>query len=306
MQVATLQHGDSISMYYGVRAFVDAHTAASNGDIITLSSGTFDTCRITKAIKLRGAGALPDSNNLVPTSFNSLMVGVYTSNDSLGCFEMEGIFVQNLKLLPCTSPKFVRCAFQTLKTNGYVNDSSLVVNNAQFTNCVIQDYNNGSYCRNALFTNSVVWSVSSDKSTTFNNCFVQLSSSSYDHLNAYNSVILCNNGRSNLTINGGTFFHNIIIGTGFNYIYNRTNKRYQTIASVFENWSGGFNFDNTYTLKDSVANSFRSADGTEIGIHGGVLPFAWTPSYMYIKKCNVANRSTADGKLSVDIEVITE
>lgn len=307
MQVATLQHGDSISMYYGVRAFVDAHTAASNGDIITLSSGTFDTCRITKAIKLRGAGALPDSNNLVQTSFNSLMVGVYTNNDSLGCFEMEGIFVQYLKLLPCTSPKFVRCAFEYLTTEKYAN-SNLVVNNAQFINCVIQHYDNSSHCENALFANSVVWHVSSDKSTTFNNCFVQLRSSSpYYSLNAYNSVIYCNDGNySSLYICGGTFFHNIIIASNFNYIYNSTNKRYQTIASVFENWNGSFDFGNTYTLKDSVANSFRSADGTEVGIHGGVLPFAWTPGYMYIKKCNVANRSTADGKLSVDIEVITE
>lgn len=306
MQVATLQHGDSISMYYGVRAFVDAHTAASNGDIITLSSGSFDTCRITKAIKLRGAGALPDSNNLVPTSFNSLMVGVYTNNDSLGCFEMEGIFVQYLKLLPCTSPKFVRCAFVSLETDRY-NNSNSVVNNAQFINCVIRNYNNGYYCNNALFTNSVVWDVQADKSTTFNNCFVRLGGYFYYHLNAYNSVILFTTSYSNgVSIDGGTFFHNIIIASNFSSIYNSTNKRYQTIASVFENWNGSFDFGNTYTLKDSVANSFRSADGTEVGIHGGVLPFAWTPSYMYIKKCNVANRSTADGKLSVDIEVITE
>lgn len=322
MQVATLQHGDSISMYYGVRAFVDAHTAASNGDIITLSSGTFDTCRITKAIKLRGAGALPDSNNLVPTSFNSLMVGVYINNDSLGCFEMEGIFVQYLTLLPCTSPKFVRCAFGTLKTGEYTDAVSLVVNNAQFINCVIRHYENSSHCENALFANSVVWYVQANKSTTFNNCFVRLGdysssySYSYSYLNAYNSVILCGKTYSSTTsvtstpgilyIHGGTFFHNIIIASGFSYSYNSTNKRYQTIASVFENWNGSFNFDNTYTLKDSVANSCRSADGTEVGIHGGVLPFAWTPGYMYIKKCNVANRSTADGKLSVDIEVITE
>lgn len=304
MQVATLQHGDSISMYYGVRAFVDAHTAASNGDIITLSSGTFDTCRITKAIKLRGAGALPDSNNLVPTSFNSLMVGVYTNNDSLGCFEMEGIFVQYLKLLPCTSPKFVRCAFEYLTIGRYTNAASLVVNNAQFINCVIRHYDNNSHCENALFANSIVWDVQADRSTTFNNCFVQLiNNNHYYYLNAHNSVILWNNYSD---IHGGTFFHNIIIASGFDYIYNSTNKRYQTIASVFENWNGSFDFGNTYTLKDSVANSFRSADGTEVGIHGGVMPFSLKPSYAYIKKCNVANRSTADGKLSVNIEVITE
>ena len=47
----------------------------------------------------------------------------------------------------------------------------------------------------------------------------------------------------------------------------------------------------------------RNADGTEIGMHGGVLPYDTTPSYPQITRMNVANKKTADGKLSVDIEV---
>ena len=38
-------------------------------------------------------------------------------------------------------------------------------------------------------------------------------------------------------------------------------------------------------------------------MYGGVLPYNSTPSYPQITKMNVANKTTADGKLSVEIEV---
>ena len=304
-QIATLQHGDSISIFYGTDAFIQAHTAADNGDIITLSSGTFDTCRITKAITLHGAGALPDSNNLTPTYFNSLMIGVHPSNDSVSRFEMEGILVKNLKLLPCMYPKFVRCVFERITTSQYQN-STLQVNAPQFINCIVQNFNNIIGCKDAIFANSIVYSIYADRYTTFTHCIVRLSPNNYSHLNAYNSII-SNPSSSTLVFSGGAYLNNIIISAcGFTYTLNSTNKCYRTINSVFENWNGKFSYDNTYTLKDSVANGFRGSDGSEVGIYGGFIPFSWKPSYMYIKKCNVANRSTADGKLSVDIEVVTE
>lgn len=312
-QIATLQHGDSISMYYGIRAFVDAHTAASNGDVITLSSGTFDACRITKAIKLRGAGAMSDSNNFAPTLFDSLNVGVYTDNDSTGRFTMEGILVSHLTLYPCTSPKFNRCIFMQVNTAKYSNSLQLVVN-PQFINCVIKNYyNSENYCTNSHFVNSVVYYVYEDNATTFFNSIARLSSYSYRGINAYNSILVFSYPQYPL-VSSGIYQNNILITTQNSYsdsvafpgIYNYTNERYRSIRSVFENWDGTFHYDNVYKLKDSIANGFRGSDGSEVGIYGGIIPFAWTPSYMYIKKCNVANRSTADGKLSVDIEVITE
>ena len=69
-QVATLQHGDDVSVYYGTNAFVEAHTAAQTGDIITLSGGSYAPCNITKAITLHGAGCAVDTvANTTPTIF---------------------------------------------------------------------------------------------------------------------------------------------------------------------------------------------------------------------------------------------
>lgn len=59
----------------------------------------------------------------------------------------------------------------------------------------------------------------------------------------------------------------------------------------------------TYELTDEAKAKYLGIDGTQVGIYGGNIPFDTTPSNPQIVKCNVASKSTADGKLSVDIEV---
>ena len=89
----------------------------------------------------------------------------------------------------------------------------------------------------------------------------------------------------------------------FTNITNNTNKAIRSISSVFKSFNGTYTDDQTFELIDNLKTSFKGTDGTEIGIHGGSLPFSPTPTNPQITKCNVASRSTADGKLSVDIEV---
>lgn len=82
-----------------------------------------------------------------------------------------------------------------------------------------------------------------------------------------------------------------------------TNKTIASMDSVFKSFNGTYNDEQNFELVDGLKTSFTGTDGTEIGIHGGSLPFSPTPTNPQITKCNVASRSTADGKLSVDIEV---
>ena len=56
-------------------------------------------------------------------------------------------------------------------------------------------------------------------------------------------------------------------------------------------------------LTDEAKTTFLGADGTQVGLYGGMLPYNSTPSYPRITKFDVAKKSTADGKLSVEIEV---
>lgn len=65
----------------------------------------------------------------------------------------------------------------------------------------------------------------------------------------------------------------------------------------------GVSDNETFELTETAKATYLGTDGTQVGIYGGMLPFDTTPSNPRITKCNVAAKSTADGKLSVDIEV---
>jgi hypothetical protein len=75
------------------------------------------------------------------------------------------------------------------------------------------------------------------------------------------------------------------------------------MADVFKTWTGGVSEIETYELTDEAKTKYLGDDGKELGIYGGNLPFTPNPTNPKITKFNVASKSTADGKLSVDIEV---
>lgn len=78
----------------------------------------------------------------------------------------------------------------------------------------------------------------------------------------------------------------------------------ETIKSVFKTYNGtdAFSFNEFYELTDEAKATYIGTDGTQIGIHGGI-GFDLIPSTLQITKCEIAPRSTSDGKLSVSIEV---
>lgn len=75
---------------------------------------------------------------------------------------------------------------------------------------------------------------------------------------------------------------------------------------MFETFTGTFEYDASFVLKDEIATGFHGTDGMQAGIYGGFMPYDIRPTYMVLKRCNVGSRTTIDGKLSVDIEVIAE
>lgn len=87
---------------------------------------------------------------------------------------------------------------------------------------------------------------------------------------------------------------------------NNTSNTYSTVEELFKTYKGtkldGIDSEN-FELTDAAKKKFLGIDGTQVGIYGGSLPYDPTPTNPQITKCNVAGKSTADGKLSVDIEV---
>ena len=65
--VATLSHEGSTTAFYGAEALGNALNAAQNGDVITLSSGSFAAKNISKGVTIRGAGMSVGENGALPT-----------------------------------------------------------------------------------------------------------------------------------------------------------------------------------------------------------------------------------------------
>lgn len=87
--VATLQHGDNVSNYYGMDALKNAYNASETGDIILLSAGVFNSVDIEKGITIRGVGLGQDNKSCIKNKFD-----IY-SKDATWKTSLEGIYALN-------------------------------------------------------------------------------------------------------------------------------------------------------------------------------------------------------------------
>ena len=305
-QVATLQHGDEVSAYYGPTAFVQAHNNATDGDIITLSSGSFTApSEITKAITLRGEGAVTDTaTGSYPTIFAG-EVRFNVANDSIPV-NVEGILFSNKMVYrELNNPIFTRCNFNEI--NYYSDYFSMV--NAQFVNCIINTFYFNRAYSSTLF-NSVVWNpnnISSSQNVILYNSIMR--NGNYGGISANNSIII----KSGQYSPGSTCTFNNCIGINvydsyspFGSGYTNNCVAYSSYGDVFESFEGDFYLEEPFILKDEIATGFLGNDGTQVGIHGGVMPYTSVPGYMLRTQVNVPNHSNIDGTLNVEIEIIDE
>ena len=308
-QLATLKHNGNISVYYGANAFVEAYNAAANGDIITLSDGTFNAplsgnnpAPIRKGIILRGNGAQPDSVRGTQGTYFLTQIKVQNLGDTAS-FEAEGIFFQEFRVDVSYDIKLTNCCVEDIRATGcglqarnciikdgysYSGDNTHPHN---FTNCVLcsDNFATGILLPDySILTNCIIKGHDIDtnrNSSLFNNCIIIIAGNRYRMGETCNNSILC----------------------GFNNLPGTTNVAME-VSDVFETWDGStLSFDpNTYKLKANVANSVLGNDGTQVGIFGGDIPFSFTPSYSVIKRLDVPNRTDENGMLNIDVEFLTE
>lgn len=310
-QVATLQHGDNVSVFYGSNAFVESYNAAETGDVITLSSGAFTSpYRLNKAITLRGAGALQDTAlGSLPTIISGSLT--FEINNNTSFLTIEGIYFSGLTYINAlVRPCFIKCMFNSL------NDLySTLLTNAQFVNCMFEtfglQYDNNESVQLINCVAHFPYSYASTIIEAYNSIII--GGAKFDNLSAYNCII----GQLNESNYGGlqnnSIAYNCIgikIPESYNGpFHNATTFNCMTVenySDVFETFDGTFSFNEQYILKDEIAMSFLGNDGTQVGIHGGLFPYTIRPSYMVMKRVNVANQSTIDGNLNVEIELVDE
>jgi hypothetical protein len=335
-QVATLQHVGAITgTYYGENALTSAYYAASGGDIITLSSGTFrvsnpytDYFNINN-ITIRGAGCEWDSlTGVAPTIISgnfylSQEGGGFEGVNFLGVIGLTGHVIGN-GTYGCNNVSFVKCYINEINLRNDAYAPNVHHDNMQFVNCIIKNLvssrriSNGEtysfyYIKNLSIINSVVRVSQYDHGSASLPTCIHNSIVLFDDVQpikniiAYNSIVAT---VSDHTVTNCTFFNCLGIKTGETSLFEgqtvQNVMEMNSYEDVFETFTGTVFYGNGYQLKEELATTFLGNDGTEVGIYGGMLPYNPRPSYMRIKRCNVAPRSTVDGKLSVDIEVLTD
>lgn len=316
--VATLSHGEDISMFYGTYALRDAMNAAQSGDVINLSGGAFQAVNITKGITLRGTGI----DDAAPTYISGNFT-ISVPTDDANRLSFEGIRSTGTITMSGTfnSPYFVKSQFYAFDYN---SNTAPTIKNAMFANCKITNkfYLNGS--STVQFINSYVASFQNYSGTTaaasFVNCVIiprtssgETYSSDYNYHPDYisssqllNCIIYARVINQQYQLPSSTIATNCV-SIGFNNLFgaqaaNKGNKT-ATFGALFKDFTGAYSNSQTFELTDEAKTTYLGTDGTQVGLYGGVLPYDSTPSYPQITKMNVANKTTADGKLSVEIEV---
>lgn len=306
--IATLSHENDVKVFYGASALKEAHEAAVGGDVITLSAGRFNAVNISKAITLRGASmALDTVYNNEPT----VLSGDFSINvsDTLNRLTLEGLYsnhtIQYSGALE--NAMFIKCRFKKItyrSSTGYMKNAtflhcriseSIYINeqkgSASMINCIIEDPATSN--ASIEFVNCViVWKhltiSNAIYNSNFTNCIIM---SDYDYnLNGSNTMYNC---VSNLKV--------------FYYSTNSTNKGEIPLTDLFKTYTTVTSLENLddemFELTDEAKTKYLGTDGTQVGIYGGSMPFDITPTNPQITKCNVAAKSTVDGKLSVDIQI---
>lgn len=311
--VATLSHGEDITMYYGSYALRDAMSAAQSGDVINLSGGAFQAVNITKAVVLRGTGI----DDVAPTYIiGNFQISI--SAEDANRLSMEGIRCTGTITLAGTlnNAYFVKCQFYNFTTG-----NSPTIKDAMFANCKITSAFSLVGTSTVQFINSYVCGFDNYNSTnsaaSFINCVILPSSNGYNpeyiqRTQLLNCIIYqireaynvgCQLPSSTIATNCVSIGYNKSIFSSQAANTGNKSVNYNEYNKVFKDFTGTYSESQTFELSEEAKTKYLGTDGTEVGMYGGLLPYDSTPSYPQITKMNVAKKTTADGKLSVEIEV---
>lgn len=331
--VATLQHEGTTTQYYGQDALTSAYNAATDGDVITLSDGTFQWSagNFNKSITLRGAGNITqDKRTIVVNNFT-----LVTRNKEMKT-QFEGIYFNNTITI-CNEDstyekgkiEFVKCRLNYISctaTDKASEDSPKV----NIYNCVIDGniaFRSPSVYPKYNIINSYINEISAVSNlgtnvTTFKNCVIKIGSAEYydngynyyktNYLNFYNCILVCRGSRlpnTTTVINclgvtfddGYSYFVNNLfekLVSGQNNMKAPGNK-----PSIFKTWTNGCGTGETFELTDEAKAKYLGDDGTQVGMQGGLLPFNTTVSYPIITNFKADVSTTKEGKLNIEVEV---
>lgn len=294
---ATLQSGDQLSVYYGVNAFVSAYEAAKDGDVITLSAGTFNAPTVVeKSLRITGVGAFEETGNTVIAS-------LYVTGSNI---RIEGVkFSSNFNPTGSTNLIMVRCWIQSLTaTANYTNPL--------FGECVFPGFfKNMKYALNFTIKNSTIEKIGAGNNDKTNIGSV-INSVIYEYtLPMYaiyrNCCIGYNATSSSKTISCNSpseFYYNVAFSTNDNYQATFSfGSDCINVGNQSMTWAELFN--STRSIPAQPQNVPNGDDGTPVGPYGGT-GFSPYPAIPRIVSKTIDGSTNDEGKINVKIELKAE
>lgn len=300
-QVATLLHEGDIKFYYSAEALQKAYDEAADGDVITLSSGNFNAVNISKNITIRGAGmGVKNSSGNVSTP--TVIMGdfaIEVTPDEKYSVTLEGLrHGTTITLNNADNMQIIKCSLTKLSLGYNKSANNLKVVQSEITDLACFYQINAQYINSVLTATWRSRNLNYSSSVNATNCILLGDSGSkIDKLFLTNCIIV-NSGSNEFCLDKNSTATNcVVVGKAKTDAFNGDNSN-----KVHEGDGAVFVEDSFYRLSEEMKN-YKGKDDTEVGIYGGRLPFSPATTNPQITKFNVASQTTADGKLSVDIEV---
>lgn len=313
---ATLQNGETSSIYYGTDALKTALSNAEDGSIITLSSGSFSVpSNIEKSVKIYGAGYEDDTLTGIPRTFlNGDIImkgvdGVHVDN-----FYIEGVYINgNISIRKADNDsliqgtKIVKCRMTGVVF--YENSNQTVIRQ-----CRIDGPIEGYEYTKPLATNLMVqnclfsYIINFDTQSTIivNHCIASNYYWQYYGPYVYKNSII--SGSNSYAIQSGATLINCVGGEGG---FNSTNILINCYHSFQWNtlFADGQNNLNYYLTDTQIPRTwqladpetFKGDDNTPVGVTGGDFPWEKIPSTPRIIRSQIDSK-TVNGKLHINIK----
>jgi hypothetical protein len=322
--IATLQHGNNVSVFKGPGALANALAAADEGggDVISLSEGSFTAADITKPVSIYGAGFEKDNTNgtLLTLISGNMTVG-RTDSELLSGVHIEGVYLDGQLKVGGVENKGPLKDFRVVKAFIMSMLVQSTNDNTSFDQCVINGTmncaeNNNIYktvISDLFFSNCVMNRgcfrryYHADNSIVLDHCIFNVycnSSNSYGIYypfeNAPNTILTLRNSMYILASDSprtesmytiwpsGSKISNCISDDGNIAKYDGCHTVLR--AEVFKDGEDGmYNSSRSFELNEQPA-AWVATDGSEIGIRGG-NGWSKVPSTPVVKNLSV----TPDG-----------
>lgn len=318
--VATLQHGDAVTNYYGTDALKKAHDAAETGDVITLSAGSFTGCQIDKGVTVRGVGM----NSELKTEING-DIYIY-SRDASWTTEFEGVRLNGTAYCQTDDNyssagkiSFDKCYIYYFYLGAWSSSESnvpvVMLNNDVVYMLSVGGASKFSANNSVICCDNVNWVIgtshSDNSNPSFYNCIICgrldgladaclnncITYNSYDYFIGQLPYSCVASNCLGINPNALNAFEGIPSGASIN------NYIETDITSIFKSFKGQLDgFDELFELT-TKGKGYKGTDGTEVGVQGGLLPYTLQVKYPVITKFQADSRTSNEGLLNVSIEV---